>query len=1663
MVIKKNKEDQLVATASKKRRSTRRVSLLQKLRNNPKKTYLTLEQDFLRKDDPTESPDRDTAEREGVSEERIGSENPDLEETENESLLTVTSGTSRTWRTPTRANHEAVAIYQPEHRDIITDLTSKKIRELQHELRQRETNNLPRPASLRLCFGDEAGHRITQWVKRARYQYEDRPDILAQIPKDEAKWDQMDQDVLLQMLSELIDNTMEHPEQTCVAEAMWRISTLDVEEGQMYLGSAYGEWIAKVMHTLAQDYPRLKDGSTSTLAAMEKEDPKLRQLSQDTTRAIITRWRESRNKNIREFIEFLNTAKLFYKKKGVKSEFRKDMTLSEFLDLVFEVEVVTAKIYSELLYCAKAVKFRGKSARALVELVEKEPETNKKKQSSEQQSAAGGTRTEPTPGTKQKSKKTGDTVPTTCHMCGKQGHKHAECRFRDHPNANLEPGVPFVESKKGKDYIKYLEASWKDVLSTPARVCLWAPVSDGRFYHDGRVQSQMPERWAQRVQKKRKGKSIFLCALERSDAVISMKASSPSSHTTSTDINVLIDTGSQANILRTDVARRILGDQVGRGASNHHGVTIRSALSDVYNAEINDKCVIKLEYNNIPILVTVFVVNNLVDECILGLPMIKKCYEIWTLKNIFQAKWQFISDKTGTPTLLQPDSVQETATKKRSAPADKTPPTQPVSLLARAITTQDFKQLLNIDADTEKVSVEEPLFEKGYDLTVPEFQLSEIKVEGPESLQTRIRETLQEFKSVFANQVRAKPAMMTAMELEVNETWRVPSNQQPPRPQTVPKEASLREYIAEYLRLGVIKESRAKYWSQVLMVKKPDNTYRFCVDYRALNAASEPHHWPLPLIKQMCQRIGSRRPKYFAKMDMTAGYHQCPLAMASQPLTAFITPMGIYEWARVPMGLKGAPAHFQHGMSAEILAGLLYSGCEVYMDDAMVYGSTEEEFILNLRRVLERFRDRGITVKASKCSFGMSEIEYVGHIINAEGVSFSDEKLRTLFDTPKPRYLQQLKAFLGLANYYRDHILNYATLSAPLHDLLQSYSARSKRHLVQWTPTLEAIFTKVKEAIRKAPRLFFIDNQHEIILETDASDYGIGAHLYQEVDGEQRSIMILSKSLSKTQRQWSVADKEAYAMYFAMQTWDYLLRDVRFTWRTDHKNLTYFKESKSAKILRWRQHLAEFDFNTEFISGEANVLADSLSRVAAEVDEEEVTVAALSSSVAKLSAEIYKKIESAHNSVVGHMGVERTIQRLNDMGENWENRLPDVQSFIHQCAVCQKLQYGDGSVSTTPYTTGTYEPMATINVDSIGPLPADAKGYQHILVLIDCFSRWVELYPLKTTQAEESALAFLNHAGRFGFPADLRSDRGPQFANAIIQELVQLMGSKQIFSLSYSHQENGIVERANREIMRHLRAILYDQKHAKDWSDNLPFVQRIINSQIHRSTGTRPAEILFGTSINLDQQIFKKSPGVIEQDLSTWIQAKLECQQNIIKNAQEILQRTEAHQIANKLRKNASTKATTSGFQIGDLVLVTPVIEAGYTRPETKTNMILKGPMRVVHVKQDTYTIQHLTSGKQQVVHLKRLRPFQYDPEFVNPENESMKETGEYIVEKVVKCRGDRKGKRKDLEFLIHWQGYDNPKDYTWEPWSSAWARNSKMIEFLRANQMASLISKTVE
>jgi len=455
----------------------------------------------------------------------------------------------------------------------------------------------------------------------------------------------------------------------------------------------------------------------------------------------------------------------------------------------------------------------------------------------------------------------------------------------------------------------------------------------------------------------------------------------------------------------------------------------------------------------------------------------------------------------------------------------------------------------NCDPDLDHVDWPDNPFDANFFPPDDEKPTDKITIKGSLETQRKIRQLCERYTDIFSECVRNEAAGIPPMEINVNSaTWCTNSNRGPPRPQSHEKNKEIERQVNKYLELGVVRPIDAQEYSNVHMVPKPNGAWRFCLDFVRLNKSTiGSDHWPIPNVTAMVQRIGRRRATVFGVMDMTAGYHQAPISIPSQLFTAFICFMGIFCWLRVPMGLKNAASYFQRVMATVVLAGLVYTACELYIDDIFVSGKDDVEFVSNLEAVFTRLRKHKVTLNPKKCNFGLASVEYVGHVVSAEGVTFSSQKRHKVLDFPLPRTQKELQGFLGLINYFRDHVADMTALERLLRALIDH--SKKNRQLL-WNTNAQTCFDNARDQIARCPALFFADEHATIIVMTDASDYGVGSYIFQVIDGKEKPIIFFSKALHGPELNWSTIEKEAYAIFLTLTRFSYLLRDVKFLLKT---------------------------------------------------------------------------------------------------------------------------------------------------------------------------------------------------------------------------------------------------------------------------------------------------------------------------------------------------------------------------------------------------------------------------------------------------------------------------------------------------------------------------------
>ena len=412
---------------------------------------------------------------------------------------------------------------------------------------------------------------------------------------------------------------------------------------------------------------------------------------------------------------------------------------------------------------------------------------------------------------------------------------------------------------------------------------------------------------------------------------------------------------------------------------------------------------------------------------------------------------------------------------------------------------------------------------------------------------------------------------------------------QPPRRLGPEKEAEAEKQVQELLSKGLIEPASGAWGSPVVLVRKKDNSWRFCIDYRRLNSVTQQDAYPLPRIDESLDALAGSR--FFSTLDLVSGYWQVPLDLDAQEKSAFVTRSGLWKWKVLPFGLTSAPATFQRLME-QVVHGLHWKTLLLYLDDIIVIAPDFETHLERLGEVLGRLRRAGLKLKPAKCELLQTEVGYLGHVVSQRGVSTDPEKTKAVAQWPVPRDLKGLQAFLGTVGYYRQYIPGFATIAKPLTRLT------GNKEPWQWTSLQQEAFERLQRHLVTAPVLGYPDPKLPYVLDTDASGDGVGAVLSQVQDGEERVIGYYSKTLTPPERNYCVTRRELLAVVKGVKHFRPYLYGQHFELRTDHASLMWLcrRKEPSDQVARWLETLAEFKYNLSHRAGLKHGNADGLSR-----------------------------------------------------------------------------------------------------------------------------------------------------------------------------------------------------------------------------------------------------------------------------------------------------------------------------------------------------------------------------------------------------------------------------------------------------------------------------------
>lgn len=817
-------------------------------------------------------------------------------------------------------------------------------------------------------------------------------------------------------------------------------------------------------------------------------------------------------------------------------------------------------------------------------------------------------------------------------------------------------------------------------------------------------------------------------------------------------------------------------------------------------------------------------------------------------------------------------------------------------------------------------------------ITENQEMIPEINHIQNKSIKKEVEYLVKEYKP---NKTKESP-----IELKIILTDDIPVSQRARR--LPPNEKDIVEnQIKEWLQDGIITHSNSDYAVPILAVPKKDGSIRVCVDYRPINRKIIKDRYPLPNIEEQIDRLQGA--KIYSTLDLANGFFHIPVSQDSRKYTSFITLSGQYEYLRAPFGLCLCPPVFQRFINT-IFAELISNGIVIpYMDDIVIPSQTEQEALEKLKQVLKVAEEFGLNIKWKKCTLLQRRIEFLGYEIEGGKIRPSPLKTNAVKNYKQPNTLKELQRFLGLTGYFRKFIYNYASIAKPLSDLFR------KGNKFEFGFEQKTAFQKLIKLITDRPVLAIFQYGLETEVHTDASKHAIAAILMQRnnEDDELHPVRYLSLKTSVEEEKWSSYELEVLAVVNALTEWRVYLVGSPFKLITDCKAFEATMSKKGIpKIARWAMKLQEFDMKVIHRAGSKMRHVDALSRVCPIQTDDLLGILRknqeedenLKNIIEKLNKqETYENYEIKNNLLYRQTGREKLIvipelmefeiiKRAHDLGHFKQEKMEEIitrdfyipklnekiKRYVKNCITCilsdRKTGKKEGFLHPISKEDG---PLSTLHLDHLGPLATTKKNYKYILTIVDAFTKFVWIFPVKATTSEETIKKLRIVTSLFGNPSRIITDRGTAFTSSDFKQLCKDENIELIHITTGIPRGNGQVERIHRTIISVLTKLSIEDP--EKWFQQTTQVQLFLNSTHQRSIGMTPAKLLFGVPIRTKDDI--KLREMIEQEIIDIFYEEREKLRNIAK--EQILK----IQATNKKEFDAKRKEGKQ-YQIGDQVAI---------------------------------------------------------------------------------------------------------------------------------------------
>lgn len=812
--------------------------------------------------------------------------------------------------------------------------------------------------------------------------------------------------------------------------------------------------------------------------------------------------------------------------------------------------------------------------------------------------------------------------------------------------------------------------------------------------------------------------------------------------------------------------------------------------------------------------------------------------------------------------------------------------------------------------------------------------------------------------------------------------------------------------VSELIENDIVEESVSSYASPILLVAKKNGGKRLCVDYRALNSRTVKDHFPLPRIEDQIDQLSGS--KYFTSLDLTSGYYQIPIKPDCRHLTAFVTPDGLYQFKRMPFGLVNAPSIFQRTITKALSAKIPNANFEqqekqalAYMDDLIITSKNIQEGLEKLENTFKLLNNANLTLNVQKCFFFQTSIDYLGYEISYEGIRPGKSKIEAVENFPEPKNVHEVRQFIGLASYFRKFIKDFSIIARPLTELTR------KTVTWKWSVDEQQAFETLKSKLVQRPVLALYNPQFKTELHTDASKIGLaGILLQKEHDSAPlKPIAFYSRKTTLDEQKFHAYDLETLAVVTSLNRFRVYLLGIEFTIVTDCNALraTFSKRDILPRIARWWLTLQEYDCIVIYRPNQSMTHVDALSRnpigtnqlliepelprvlnitrddwlMSLQQTDPKLThirkvledpdyndVVDIKQNFIIKDNKLFRKVGDElkwavpkgarwqicqqNHDEIGHFSLDKTLSKIKK--DFWFPKMKKfVSKYVKACVHCAYGKDTSGKKEGYLHPIPKIDiPFHTCHIDHLGPFVRSSRGNMYILLIVDGFTKFCILKPLRNLKSTLTIRALGDVFSTFGYPSRLISDRGTCFTSKEFEKFCADSKIKHILNAVASPRANGQVERYNRTVLGALCSYV-DKVGETKWDQELGRVQWGLNNTLNKGTGKTPSEALFGRNLNYAG----------ENAFSEIFHETRSQEPNIEETRIEITKHIENDQIKQKLRFDKHRKNPRK-YNVGDLVKVKKQNNSSEGQSK-KLLPVFSGPYKITKVyDNDRYEVSSI-------------------------------------------------------------------------------------------------------